>query len=212
MDTAVLTGGPAMELLSEGLGAPHVRADFDGHSGTIALARDAADAFLTSLARSVPPGRERSRDDVLLVVSELVTNAIVHTASSHVVCELHDDDDRLRIAVRDEGCAPGRPRANLRQQPEEEHGRGLLLVDALCHAWGAHEHGPGLLVWAELPRTAGTPPGSGEPRGDLGWGARSKPGPAGGSEDGEGGAGDGGRDHPAEQRLRTPAERDGGQA
>ncbi|MFJ8181941.1 ATP-binding protein [Streptomyces sp. NPDC096105] len=183
------------------------RFELAAHPGSPARARRLTRARLTGWSVC-----EDTCDTAALVVSELVTNAIVHTASSRVVCELHDDDDLLRIAVRDEGCAPGRPRANFRQQPEEEHGRGLLLVDALCHAWGAHEHGPGLLVWAELPRTAGTPPGSGEPRGDLGWGARSKPGPAGGSEDGEGGAGDGGRDHPAEQRLRTPAERDGGQA
>ncbi|MGV9816082.1 ATP-binding protein [Streptomyces cellulosae] len=155
---------------------------------------------------------EDTCDTAALVVSELVTNAIVHTASSHVVCELHDGDDLLRIAVRDEGCAPGRPRANTRQQPEEEHGRGLLLVDALCHAWGALEHGPGLLVWAELPRSAGFPGARGEPRDDLGWGARPKPGPAGGSEDGENDTGDGDAAHPARQRLGIPADRDGGRA
>jgi hypothetical protein len=117
------------------------------------------------------------------VVSELVTNAIVHTASSRVVCELHDGDDLVRIAVRDEGRAPGEPHPSP-QGPEEEHGRGLLLVEALCHSWGAHEHGPGLLVWAELPRKAAsldTPRQDTGPRNDLGWGARPKPGPAGGS-------------------------------
>jgi hypothetical protein len=112
-----------------------------------------------------------------LVVSELVTNAIVHTTSRRVVCELHDGEDLVRIAVRDEGCAPGEPHPSPRR-PEEEHGRGLLLVDALCHAWGAHEHGPGLLVWAELPRKADTPRADPGPRNDLGWGARPKPGPS----------------------------------
>ncbi|MYQ47163.1 ATP-binding protein [Streptomyces sp. SID4985] len=90
-------------------------------------------------------------DSAALVVSELVTNAIMHTASSRVVCELHDQDDVVRIAVRDEGCAPGDPHP-AQQRPDEEHGRGLLLVDALCRAWGTRQHGPGLLVWAELPR------------------------------------------------------------
>ncbi|MEV0635703.1 ATP-binding protein [Streptomyces sp. NPDC050619] len=126
-------------------------------------------------------------DSAAVVVSELVTNAIVHTVSSRVVCELHDEDDLVRIAVRDEGCAPGEPHPSP-QRPEEEHGRGLLLVDALCHAWGAHEHGPGLLVWAELPRQAaftGTPGADALPRNDLGWGSRPKPGPTGtpGDED-----------------------------
>ncbi|MGW2568501.1 ATP-binding protein [Streptomyces sp. NPDC001537] len=121
-------------------------------------------------------------DTAALVISELVTNALVHTASSHIVCELHDGDELVRIAVRDEGCFPGAPHAS-RARPEEEHGRGLLLIDALCEAWGAHEHGPGLLVWAELPRKADTPRHDCGPCSDLGWGARPKPGPAGGAGD-----------------------------
>jgi hypothetical protein len=126
-------------------------------------------------------------DSAALVVTELVTNAIVHTASSHIVCELHDGAELVRIAVRDEGCAPGEVHPSVAQRGEEEHGRGLLLVDALCHAWGAHEHGPGLLVWAELPRQADARHDCG-PCNDLGWGARPKPGPAGGGDD-EAGAG-----------------------
>jgi histidine kinase-like protein len=125
---------------------------------------------------------EDACDSAVLVVSELVTNAIVHTASTHIVCELHDGGDLVRIAVRDEGCAPGEPHPACGRS-EEEHGRGLFLVDALCRAWGAQEHGLGLLVWAELAReTAEGIPG---PRGDLGWGARPKPGPSGGSTGGE---------------------------
>ncbi|MBJ6631919.1 ATP-binding protein [Streptomyces sp. I5] len=183
------------------------RFELAAHPGSPAQARRLTRARLTGWSVC-----EDTCDTAALVVSELVTNAIVHTASSHVVCELHDGADLLRIAVRDEGCAPGRPRANTRQQPEEEHGRGLLLVDALCHAWGAHEHGPGLLVWAELPRTADSPGDPAEPLNDLGWGARPKPGPAGGSEGGEDETGDGDAAHPAEQLTDTPSDRDGGRA
>ncbi|MDU0303959.1 ATP-binding protein [Streptomyces sp. NPDC096538] len=191
--------------------ARRFRFELAAHPGSPARARRLTRARLSGWAVC-----EDTCDTAALVVSELVTNAIVHTASSSVVCELHDGDDLLRIAVRDEGCAPDRPRANTRQQPEEEHGRGLLLVDALCHAWGAHEHGPGLLVWAELPRRADTPHEPAEPRDDLGWGARPKPGPAGGSGDGDSDGDDGARSHPAEQSLDIPAERrfgrDGGRA
>jgi hypothetical protein len=123
-------------------------------------------------------------DDAALVISELVTNAIVHTASSRVVCELHDHDDTVRIAVRDEGCAPGEPHPSA-QRPDEEHGRGLLLVDTLCRAWGAQEHGPGLLVWAELPRQTDAAHDTAEPRNDLGWGARPKPDSSRGPGEGE---------------------------
>ncbi|MEV5436269.1 ATP-binding protein [Streptomyces sp. NPDC052682] len=159
------------------------RFELAAHPGSPAQARRLTRARLTGWSVC-----EDTCDTAALVVSELVTNAIVHTASTHIVCELHDGDDLLRIAVRDEGCAPGQPHADTRQRPEDEHGRGLLLVDALCRAWGAHEHGPGLLVWAELPRGGETPrhptapishPAG--PRGDLGWGTRPKPGTSGGS-------------------------------
>ncbi|MFJ6743557.1 ATP-binding protein [Streptomyces sp. NPDC091279] len=116
-------------------------------------------------------------DTAALVISELVTNALVHTASSSILCELRDGEDLVRIAVRDEGCAPGAHGPG-QGRAEEEQGRGLLLIDAMCHAWGAHEHGPGLLVWAELPRQADEPCHRCGPCNDLGWGSRPKPGPA----------------------------------
>ncbi|MER6674367.1 ATP-binding protein [Streptomyces sp. NPDC000983] len=157
------------------------RFELAAHPGSPAQARRLTRARLTGWSIC-----EDTCDTAALVVSELVTNAIVHTASRHIVCELHDGDDLVRIAVRDQGCAPGEPHP-AGQRGDEEHGRGLLLVDALCHAWGAHEHGPGLLVWAELPRGADqpredVPPDGAGPRADLGWGARPKPGPAGDSD------------------------------
>ncbi|MFC8916563.1 ATP-binding protein [Streptomyces sp. NPDC047821] len=87
---------------------------------------------------------------VTLVVSELVTNAVVHTASCRVVCELRDCGERLRVSVQDEGSPAAGPR--LRRTAPEEGGRGLLLVDAVSSAWGAHDarHGAGRVVWAEL--------------------------------------------------------------
>lgn len=87
---------------------------------------------------------------VTLVVSELVTNAVVHTASCRVICELRDCGERLRVSVQDEGCPAAEPR--LRRGSPEEGGRGLLLVDAVSSAWGAHDarHGAGRVVWAEL--------------------------------------------------------------
>lgn len=156
------------------------------HPGSPAQARRLTRARLTGWSVG-----EDTCDSAALVVSELVTNAILHTASTHIVCELHDGADLVRIAVRDEGCAPGEPHPAAARS-EEEHGRGLFLVDALCRAWGAQEHGPGLLVWAELPReTTDAVP---SPRGDLGWGARPKPGPSGGSTGGTGTADEHDRD------------------
>ncbi|WP_407699490.1 ATP-binding protein [Streptomyces broussonetiae] len=146
------------------------RFELAAHPGSVAQARRLAHARLTGWAVCAD-----TCDSAALVVSELVTNAIVHTASSRVVCELHDHDDIVRIAVQDEGRAPGEPHPSP-QRPDEEHGRGLLLVDALCRAWGTQEHGPGLLVWADLDRQSGPAHDTAEPRGDLGWGARPKSG------------------------------------
>ncbi|MET8949396.1 ATP-binding protein [Streptomyces sp. NPDC004393] len=169
------------------------RFELAAHPGSVGQARRLARARLSGWAVC-----EDTCDTAALVVSELVTNAIVHTAGQHVVCELHDTGDLVRIAVQDEGCAPGEPHTGP-QRPEEEHGRGLLLVAALCRAWGAQEAGPGLLVWAELARDA-EQPASREPSGpeqssrdlscsgdrsratedttarsDLGWGAKRPP-------------------------------------
>ncbi|MEZ7007011.1 ATP-binding protein [Streptomyces sp. AD55] len=172
---ATLTAGPSGAVAAE----RRFRFELAAHPGSPAQARRLTRARLTGWSVC-----EDLCDTAALVVSELVTNAIVHTASRHIVCELHGDDDLVRIAVRDEGCAPGQPRPSAGQQPEDEHGRGLLLVDALCEAWGAHEHGPGLLVWAELPHKGDTPRDHSGPRNDLGWGARPKPGPTDGTENG----------------------------
>lgn len=90
-------------------------------------------------------------DAAVLIVSELVTNAVVHTASARVVCELRRLKNRLRIAVQDQGHQPGGPRLGV--GADDEHGRGLLLVDAMCSAWGSRDagDGSGRIVWAELP-------------------------------------------------------------
>ncbi|MBD3552759.1 MULTISPECIES: ATP-binding protein [Streptomyces] len=90
----------------------------------------------------------------VLIVSELVTNAVVHTASTRVVCELSRPGGRLRIAVQDQGRQPGGPR--LRRSSDDEHGRGLLLVDTMSSAWGSYDAGyaSGRVVWAELPLDA----------------------------------------------------------
>ncbi|WP_343245867.1 ATP-binding protein [Streptomyces sp. SID5785] len=130
------------------------------HPGSAAQARHMTRTHLSGWGAC-----EDTCDAAALVVSELVTNAIVHTASRRIRCELHEvsDDagDRVRIAVRDEGRMPGVAAPAGRVAPEEEHGRGLLLVAAVSSAWGAQETGPGLLVWAELPRDGGPAAGPG---------------------------------------------------
>ncbi|MCG7529309.1 ATP-binding protein [Streptomyces sp. OfavH-34-F] len=92
-----------------------------------------------------------TREAAVLIVSELVTNAVVHTASARVLCELRCLEGRLRVSVQDQGHQPGGP--CLGRGADDEHGRGLLLVDSLATAWGSRDagDGSGRIVWAELP-------------------------------------------------------------
>ena len=100
--------------------------------------------------------REETQDDAALILSELFTNAVVHSASSTVVCELVDDPPQHRLRLRvcgGAGCGAPEPG---RLAPEEEHGRGLMLVEALSTAWGIEDGGTdrGWTVWAHVYRDA----------------------------------------------------------
>ncbi|MEX2982656.1 ATP-binding protein [Streptomyces sp. C36] len=91
-------------------------------------------------------------DDAQLVVSELVTNAVRHTDSDKVSCQLRVGGAALRIEVADRGHAPTQPVARC-SGADEESGRGLLLVGALSQAWGVRpdDDGRGRVVWADVP-------------------------------------------------------------
>ncbi|MFH9984448.1 SpoIIE family protein phosphatase [Streptomyces luteogriseus] len=87
------------------------------------------------------------RDAALLVVSELVTNALVHT-DDKVRMDLTLVSNRLRIAVADAS-----PRSPVRPASigwEATGGRGILLVEALSATWGTLPVSGGKQVWAEL--------------------------------------------------------------
>ncbi|QKW30595.1 SpoIIE family protein phosphatase [Streptomyces seoulensis] len=87
-------------------------------------------------------------DSVLLIVSELVTNALVHTGGQ-VRLDLTLVNRRLRIAVAD-----GSPRTPVKPPSigwEATGGRGIYLVEALSAAWGTLPVGGGKQVWCELP-------------------------------------------------------------
>ncbi|CAL9581772.1 MULTISPECIES: ATP-binding protein [Streptomyces] len=105
---------------------------------------------------------EETCDTAALVVSELFTNTVVHTGSGSVVCELREETGstaREGTPLRLEVCGrrPGPPTcpAPRTRLPQEEHGRGLLLVEAVSEAWGIRDvRGCGWSVWARLPAAA----------------------------------------------------------
>lgn len=87
-------------------------------------------------------------DDMQLVVSELVTNAIRY-ADPPVEVEIEAGHDAVTIAVVD--GSPGRPVARP-DDVDAEGGRGLLIIDHLASETGVRPHPPGKTIWASLSR------------------------------------------------------------
>jgi anti-sigma regulatory factor (Ser/Thr protein kinase) len=93
-------------------------------------------------------------DDLELLVSEVVTNALVHgeaTPGTPVQVVYHLNSDRLRVEVRDHGTGmPCLVPMEVSTAGDSEHGRGLLTVDAIADAWGIDQRVLGKSVWFEL--------------------------------------------------------------
>ncbi|MFF7763961.1 ATP-binding protein [Streptomyces griseorubiginosus] len=92
---------------------------------------------------------EHLTDSAVLLVSELVANAVQHTDSRYIEVVISRTGTRLvRIGVVDTASAlpeMTRPGADLLTS-----GRGLLLIDALCERWGTDIYRVGKHVWCEL--------------------------------------------------------------
>jgi anti-sigma regulatory factor (Ser/Thr protein kinase) len=91
-------------------------------------------------------------DTVVLLVSEVVTNAVLHARSDiRLSVELRGDVARVEVA----DSSPAAPRLH-RFHVESATGRGLRLLDQLAIGWGvdpapAHDGtGPGKVVWFEV--------------------------------------------------------------
>ena len=90
-------------------------------------------------------------DQLVLIASELVTNAVLH-ARTELTLTLELREDRVRISVTDRSRAP----ATLRHyRPDALTGRGLGVVAALSDRWGVSTAPDGKIVWAELHTNGG---------------------------------------------------------
>lgn len=91
-------------------------------------------------------GLEHLCDRVELLVSEVVTNAILHSRSPIEVSVVLSEE-ALRVEVCDES-----PLLPVRRTYSEESttGRGLLLIEALSDRWGTESRPGGKVVWFEL--------------------------------------------------------------
>jgi len=91
-------------------------------------------------------------DDALLMVSELVTNAIIHAlppAELRLSWARGDGLGTLRIEVTDGGSAFAGRQSPAGIDPDE-HGRGEEIVHALATLHGIHVHSGGVTRWADL--------------------------------------------------------------
>ena len=109
----------------------------------------AARRFVERSLAGVPAEPERL-DTLVLLCSELVTNAVLHAAAPSEV-RLRVRDGQVRLEVHDPSPHLPAPRP---QDPDATNGRGMLLVQALADRWGV-EPGDGLAdvgktVWIEL--------------------------------------------------------------
>jgi signal transduction histidine kinase/DNA-binding response OmpR family regulator/serine phosphatase RsbU (regulator of sigma subunit) len=89
---------------------------------------------------------EQLRDDVVLVASEVITNAVIHGRPPLTV-HLRSDDGGVVLEVVDH--ASHLPRL-MRPDADDEHGRGLQLVSLLGSRWGVRPAGTGKVVWVSF--------------------------------------------------------------
>lgn len=119
----------------------------DGHGMTTVLARSPASSRLArEFATSAVPGP--ADDRLAVVVTELVTNAVLHGRSAPRL-SLRQKGAEVIVEVTDDG--PGRP-AMIPGPTIETHGRGLAIVDHFAEEWGVTdlEDSEGKVVWARV--------------------------------------------------------------
>ena len=103
-------------------------------------------ARLLAVERAKELGLGHLADDAALVVSELVTNAVLHGGGCEGVA-VETRDGGLRIEVRDRNRLPP---MLVRARDDSLTGRGLRLVASLSADWGTDFRPDGKVVWAHV--------------------------------------------------------------
>lgn len=111
-------------------------------------------AFIRSTLSHV---RKETVADIVLLTSEVLTNAIRHSDSARpggvVTLVVTDCGETIQVEVIDEGSATSTPRVRTDPDGQSLGGRGLWLVDQMSHSWGSREHTAGRVVWFRLLKT-----------------------------------------------------------
>jgi anti-sigma regulatory factor (Ser/Thr protein kinase) len=130
----------AEAVLAWSADVPIARSDlFACHPASVKASRRFISECVTQLGLHSLP-------DIQLMVSELATNAILHSGSSFDVTVERLKDTAVRIEVRDFGH--GLPQF-INRGAEAERGRGLQIIDLLADTWGVDDRpgGRGKLIW-----------------------------------------------------------------
>ncbi len=145
------SAGAAAGAAAGGGGRQVRRLSFDDQSGVVPLARDFTRQALYAWGwlPSATADQRAAAEDVLLVVSELVTNACLHAEGPDelwITCE----KKVIRLEVSDRGT--GQPAPRTPHRAGRPGGHGMFIVQRLCLDWGVVRT-PGVAgkrVWAEL--------------------------------------------------------------
>lgn len=101
-------------------------------------------------------------DEAILLVSELVANAVRHSASGwrddgRLTVLVSDCGKTIHVEVVDQGAVT-RPRIQRAPSENAENGRGLWLVGELASSWGWRRDTTGHVVWFQVPAGSDTAP------------------------------------------------------
>ncbi|WP_431987146.1 SpoIIE family protein phosphatase [Streptomyces griseoflavus] len=154
---AIPTQRETASRASDARGCARVETTLSGSSLAPGSARAILRKALTEWAELALPGAEQLTgvgDDAALIVSELVTNAVVHAGTEvRLTCRLEQETGALVVEVADHhpSRAPrdGEPEAPAARDAPE-YGRGLRLVAALSDSWGVTYRPGTKTVWARL--------------------------------------------------------------
>jgi CheY-like chemotaxis protein len=140
----LLAGAGLLDRAMRAVDGLHVaRAEFGSGTTSPAQARRFARGVLSDET-------EELVETVELLLTEMVTNAVVHAGSSTTV-SVGLLEDHVHVQVHDRVPAAVQAR---RPDEDAESGRGLLLVEALARSWGSAPFADGKIVWFDVARTS----------------------------------------------------------
>ncbi len=114
--------------------------------------RDTSPADARDAMEALAPVLDGAYHDMLVAVSELVTNAVRHAEvgpDARIELQVRRFDDRIRVEVTDEGTGFTKPREVRPLEEGQDHGCGLAMVDEFADRWGV-DGGDGTTVWLEV--------------------------------------------------------------